>query len=187
VQILTGDTILLEVRTFLVPAVFHRPLRRSPTVRRSAAGRPCTMMPRPTAARRIHPESGGRRLESQAGPERRPEGIGRSAPRRAANLAAASQPTQRRLTMATAYSIGIDLHRSVIQICVLDERGERVAEERIRYRGLDEGREAIAWLHRFAPSCRIAVEALGLNRWFVNACFAAGPRVLVCAPPPPRL
>src|SRR5262249_20604160 len=65
-----------------------------------------------------------------------PEGIGRSAPRRAANMAAASQPTPRRLTMATAYSIGIDLHRTVIQICVLDERGERVAEERIRYRNL---------------------------------------------------
>src|SRR5262245_47739209 len=84
--------------------------------------------------------------------------------------------------MATAYSIGIDLHRTVIQICVLDQRGERVAEERIRYRGLDEGREAIAWLHRFAPSCRIAVEALGLNRWFVNACLAAGLDVLVCDP-----
>src|SRR5215467_3357842 len=84
--------------------------------------------------------------------------------------------------MATAYSIGIDLHRTVIQICVLDERGERVAEERIRYRSLDEGREAIAWLRRFAPSCRIAVEALGLNRWFVNACLAAGLDVLVCDP-----
>src|SRR5262249_4256063 len=88
----------------------------------------------------------------------------------------------RRLTMATAYSIGIDLHRTVIQICVLDERGERVAEERIRYRSLDEGREAIAWLRRFAPGCRIAVEALGLNRWFVNACLAAGLDVLVCDP-----
>jgi transposase len=84
--------------------------------------------------------------------------------------------------MAIAYSIGIDLHRTVIQICVLDERGERVAEERIRYRGLDEGRAAVAWLQRFAPSCRIAVEALGLNRWFVNACLAAGLDVIVCDP-----
>jgi transposase len=84
--------------------------------------------------------------------------------------------------MVTAYSIGIDLHRSVIQLCVLDERGERVAEERICYRSLEEGQEAIAWLRRFAPSCRIAVEALGLNRWFVNACLAAGLDVLVCDP-----
>ena len=30
--------------------------------------------------------------------------------------------------MTTAY-IGIDLHRTVIQICVLDQRGERIAEE----------------------------------------------------------
>ena len=35
--------------------------------------------------------------------------------------------------MATAYPIGIDLHRTVIQICVLDERGSafsRVSEAR---------------------------------------------------------
>jgi len=32
--------------------------------------------------------------------------------------------------MATTY-LGIDLHRTVIQICALDERGEIVAEERI--------------------------------------------------------
>ncbi len=32
------------------------------------------------------------------------------------------------------------------------------------------------------PACRIAVEALGLNRWFVNACQAAGLEVLVCDP-----
>jgi predicted NBD/HSP70 family sugar kinase len=37
--------------------------------------------------------------------------------------------------MATAYSIGIDLHRTVIQICVLDERGERVGEERMHFEG----------------------------------------------------
>jgi predicted NBD/HSP70 family sugar kinase len=39
--------------------------------------------------------------------------------------------------MTTAY-IGVDLHRTVIQICVLDARGERVAEERVRYQSLEE-------------------------------------------------
>jgi transposase len=81
--------------------------------------------------------------------------------------------------MATTY-IGIDLHRTVIQICVLDERGETVAEERIRYESLEEGLAAVAFVRRFAPGCRIAVEALGLNRWFVNACREAGLEVLVC-------
>jgi len=83
--------------------------------------------------------------------------------------------------MTRSYSIGVDLHHCVIQICVLDERGERVAEGRIRYSTLDEGQQAVAWLRRFAPA-RIAVEALGLNRWFVNACREADLDVLVADP-----
>jgi len=82
----------------------------------------------------------------------------------------------------TASYIGIDLHRTVIQICVLDERGERIGEERVRYESLEEGLKAVAFVRRFAPDCRIAVEALGLNRWFVNACRQAGFDVLVCDP-----
>jgi len=84
--------------------------------------------------------------------------------------------------MSTGYFIGIDLHRTVIQICVLDERGERVAEERLRYTGLQEGLRAIAVVKQYMPRCRVAVEALGLNRWFVNACLEAGVDVLVCDP-----
>jgi transposase len=83
--------------------------------------------------------------------------------------------------MTTAY-IGIDLHRTVIQICALDERGERIAEERIRYACVEEGLRAVVFVQRFAPDCRVAVEALGLNRWFVNACRDAGLDVLVCDP-----
>jgi transposase len=83
--------------------------------------------------------------------------------------------------MTTAY-IGIDLHRTVIQICVLDEHGERIAEERMRYESLEEGLRAVTLVQGFAPDCRIAVEALGLNRWFVNACLEAGLDVLVCDP-----
>jgi len=83
--------------------------------------------------------------------------------------------------MGTAY-IGIDLHRTVIQICVLDEHGERIAEERLRYESLEEGLEAVVFVRRFGPSCHVAVEALGLNRWFVHACQEAGLDVLVCDP-----
>lgn len=70
----------------------------------------------------------------------------------------------------------------MIQICVLDEQGERIAEERFRYHGLEEGLQAVAILKRFGPECRVAVEAVGLNRWFVNACREAGLDVLVCDP-----
>jgi transposase len=96
-------------------------------------------------------------------------------------MAAEQQPSPRRLTITTAY-IGIDLHRTVIQICVLDERGERIAEERVRIGSLEEGLEVVAFVRRFALGCRVAVEALGLNRWFVNACREAGLDVLVCDP-----
>jgi transposase len=82
--------------------------------------------------------------------------------------------------MSKSYYIGIDLHRSVIQVCVLDEHGNRVAEERFHYHSLEEGLEAVAFVERFEPDCRLAVEALGLNRWFVNACQVAGLEVLVC-------
>ena len=52
----------------------------------------------------------------------------------------------------------------------------------IRYECLEEGLQADAFAQRFAPGCRVAVEALGLNRWFVNACQEAGLDVLVCDP-----
>lgn len=83
--------------------------------------------------------------------------------------------------MAKSY-IGIDLHRTVIQICVLDASGEAVSHERFRYSSLEEGLAVVAWIQRWAPDCRVAVEALGLNRWFVNACTEAGLDILVCDP-----
>jgi transposase len=83
--------------------------------------------------------------------------------------------------MTTSY-IGIDLHRTVIQICVLDEQGEVVREERISYHSLAEGLRAVEVVKGFGPDCRVAVEALGLNRWFVNACRTEGLDVLVCDP-----
>lgn len=83
--------------------------------------------------------------------------------------------------MERKYFVGVDLHRNVIQICVLEERGEIVAEQRFRYAGLSEGEAVVEWLAKFQPM-RLTVEALGLNRWFVNACRARGWDVLVCDP-----
>ncbi len=84
--------------------------------------------------------------------------------------------------MTTEYFAGIDLHRTVIQICVLDARGEKIAEERIRSESLEQGLGVVERLKFFGPHCRVAVEALGLNRWFVNACREAQLDVLVCDP-----
>lgn len=79
----------------------------------------------------------------------------------------------------TAYHVGIDLHKSVAQVCVLDAQGELHAEQRFQLPDQAAGRALIAWLCDFGEGGRFAVEALGCNRWFVNACRRAGLDVLV--------
>jgi transposase len=73
----------------------------------------------------------------------------------------------------TQYFVGIDLHKSVLQLCVLDAEGEIVCQERHRIESLETGLETVASLERWSSS-RMAVEAVGLNRWFVNACRRSG-------------
>jgi transposase len=81
-----------------------------------------------------------------------------------------------------AYFIGIDLHRTVIQLCVLDRAGQIVEERRLRYANLEQGLEALSLLEAFRKGGRATVEAMGLNRWLVNALQARGWDVLVCDP-----
>src|SRR5437773_5247806 len=84
---------------------------------------------------------------------RRPDGIRRSAPQIAATITACVPAHLiKELTMSRAY-IGIDLHRTVIQICILDESGAIRAEERVRYHSLEEGLRAVAFVQGFAPDC----------------------------------
>jgi transposase len=75
--------------------------------------------------------------------------------------------------------IAIDLHKTVIQVCVLDEQGELSEEFRLRLATPEDGQEAIRRLTRWRTSGRFVVEALGLNRWFVNGCQAAGLSIVV--------
>jgi transposase len=82
----------------------------------------------------------------------------------------------------TKYFIGIDLHRSIIQVCVLDERGETVEEQRFRGDTLDEGLEVVGFLRRWRQTGRYAVEAVSMNRWLVNACREAGMEIIVADP-----
>lgn len=77
------------------------------------------------------------------------------------------------------YHVGIDLHKTVLQACVVDAKGEVVQEHRMRIPDLAAGEVALDWLAPYLAQGRLAVEALGCNRWFVNACLARRWDVLV--------
>ena len=68
------------------------------------------------------------------------------------------------------YHIGVDLHKLVAQVCVLDAHGETVREWRDALPDLTAGRLLVAELAGYGSDSRIAVEALGCNRWFVREC-----------------
>jgi transposase len=82
----------------------------------------------------------------------------------------------------TQYFIGIDLHKTVIQGCVVNKTGE--VHEEFRQRLDEEGveKEVVQRLRRWKTNGRFVVEAQGLNRWFVNACQGSGLRIIVSNP-----
>jgi transposase len=82
------------------------------------------------------------------------------------------------MTKATHF-IGIDLHKTVVQVCVLDEHGEVSEEFRVRLGAEADGQEVLRRLARWQTTGRFVVEALGLNRWLVNACQQAGFNMVV--------
>lgn len=84
--------------------------------------------------------------------------------------------------MKTTYSIGIDLHKEVLQVCVLDGHGEVIEEKRHRVESLDQGLAVVEQLGRWKTGGRYVVEAVGMNRWFVNACRERGYTVVVADP-----
>jgi len=71
------------------------------------------------------------------------------------------------------YFVGVDLHKTVIQICVLDSEGDPVCEKRHHVETLEAGLALVDRLGEWSPA-RFAVEAVGLNRWFVKACQERG-------------
>ena len=78
--------------------------------------------------------------------------------------------------------IGIDLHKTVVQICVLDDSGKVHLERRFPLGTAENNRKVIKYLARWRAKGRFAVEAIGLNRWFVNACFDEGLDLIVVDP-----
>lgn len=79
----------------------------------------------------------------------------------------------------TQYYVGIDLHKCVAQVCVEDGHGKIVAERRIRLDGADRGDTLLEFLQEWREGGRYAVEAVGMNRWLVNACREAGLAIVV--------
>jgi transposase len=83
------------------------------------------------------------------------------------------------MNASTTYSVGIDLHKTVLQICVLDVNGEILEERRFRGGSIEEGFEAVHWLTQWREGGRYCVEAVGMNRWLVNACLELGLDIVV--------
>ena len=86
------------------------------------------------------------------------------------------------MTKVTRFFIGVDLHKTVIQICVLGRTGDIVEEARHLAYNLDEGHAVIAGLKKYRRSGRVCVESVGVNRWFVNHLIEDGFDVVVCDP-----
>jgi transposase len=84
-------------------------------------------------------------------------------------------------TVAQFY-IGVDLHKTLVQVCVVDDGGSVVGERRFSVRTLGESHDLFTYLRPYRTDGRIAVEAIGVNRWFVNALRDGGYEVVVCDP-----
>jgi transposase len=78
-----------------------------------------------------------------------------------------------------AYFVGIDLHKELIQVCVLDARGEKITEQRYAGGTLEQGHAVVKVLGQWKKGGQYAVEALGMNRWLVNAMLEQKMNVLV--------
>lgn len=91
------------------------------------------------------------------------------------------------MSKVAQFFVGIDLHDKVVQICVLSAVGEVVEEKRMRCPDARAGRELIEYLGQWRDGGRYVVEAIGLNRWFVNACLEEGLEIVVADPRKLRL
>ena len=86
------------------------------------------------------------------------------------------------MSNVTRFFVGVDLHKTVIQICVLDHFGEIVEERRHLATDLVDGMKVIDSLMKYRDLGRVAVEAIGVNRWFVNNLLDHGFDITVCDP-----
>ncbi|MEZ4388158.1 MAG: transposase [Candidatus Krumholzibacteriia bacterium] len=93
--------------------------------------------------------------------------------------------TKRKLThvrRTTLFRRHVDLHKTIVQICVLDRTGEIVEEVRLRIIDQVAGDVLMDRLDPYLAEGRVAIEALGMNRWFVNRLLDLDVGVVVCDP-----
>lgn len=86
------------------------------------------------------------------------------------------------MSKTVQFYLGVDLHKTVAQVCVLNRSGEIVDEIRARVVDQVAGDMFIDHLEPYLQSGRVAIEAIGVNRWFVNRLLERGIDVVVCDP-----
>ncbi len=90
--------------------------------------------------------------------------------------------------MKRKYYVGVDLHKTVIQVSVVDSQGRPVRGGNFSLRGdsVESARPLFRRL-RSMKSVEVAVEAIGVNRWFVDECRRLRIPVIVADPTKLRL
>jgi transposase len=86
------------------------------------------------------------------------------------------------MTSVARHFIGVDLHKKALQFCVLDDRGNLLHEQAVKILPNAAGELVFASFQPWEGTCRVAVEAVGMNRWFVNGLQARGYDVVVADP-----
>ena len=86
------------------------------------------------------------------------------------------------MTSVARHFIGVDLHKKALQFCVLDDRGNLLHEQAVKIAPDAAGELVFASFQPWRGTCRVAVEAVGMNRWFVNGLQARGYDVVVADP-----
>jgi len=86
------------------------------------------------------------------------------------------------MSTVTRFFVGVDLHKTIVQICVVAGDGSPVCERRFLVRSLSDSGGVFSFLEPYRETGRVAVEALGLNRWFVNMAKEQGFDIVVCDP-----
>lgn len=86
------------------------------------------------------------------------------------------------MTTVARHFIGVDLHKKALQFCVLDDRGNLWHEQAVKIAPDAAGELVFTNFQPWRGTCRVAVEAVGMNRWFVNGMQARGYDVVVADP-----
>lgn len=86
------------------------------------------------------------------------------------------------MSSVARHFIGVDLHQKALQFCVVDSRGNIVHEQRVQIPFAPSSDRVFEEFTPWRTGCRVAVEAVGMNRWFVNGLLERGYDVVVADP-----